>query len=165
MNGTKENFSHLDGEGRPQMVDVSTKGETERRATAQSIVRLPLPVLRQLVENHHQSPKGPVFHTAILAGTMAAKKTADLIPLCHPIAIEGCQIEIEVCSDTDIRVTCACKTMQKTGVEMEALTGATVAALTVYDMCKGLSHEIEIVETVLLEKSGGKRDFRRGASV
>jgi len=87
-----------------------------------------------------------------------------LIPLCHPIPLEACRIEIQVAGERDIAITCTCKTSQKTGVEMEALTGASVAALTVYDMCKGLSRGIEIVETVLVEKSGGKRDYKRPES-
>ena len=159
-----QNFSHLDGQGRPQMVDVSAKEKSARSATARSVVRLQPEVLNRLVENQHQSPKGPVFQTAILAGTMAAKKTSELIPLCHPIPLEACRIEIQVDGERDIAITCTCKTSQKTGVEMEALTGASVAALTVYDMCKGLSRGIEIVETVLVEKSGGKRDYKRPES-
>lgn len=146
------------------MVDVSAKEESVRTATARSVVRLQPDVLKRLVEDNHQSPKGPVFQTAILAGTMAAKKTSELIPLCHPIPLEACRIEIQIEGDSDIAIICTCKTSQKTGVEMEALTGASVAALTVYDMCKGLSHGMEIVETVLLEKSGGKRDYRRPES-
>jgi cyclic pyranopterin phosphate synthase len=164
MNTRNQDFSHLDGKGRPQMVDVSAKEESARTATARSVVRLQPDVLKRLAENNHQSPKGPVFQTAILAGTMAAKKTSELIPLCHPIPLEACRIEIRIDGDTDIEIICTCKTSQKTGVEMEALTGASVAALTVYDMCKGLSHGIEIVETVLIEKSGGKRDYKRPGS-
>src|SRR5690606_20853965 len=105
----------------------------------------------------------PVFDTAIVAGVMAAKRTHELIPFCHPIALEDCRITIDWAGPNEVRIDCAVRATHKTGVEMEALTGATVAALTVYDMCKALTHGIEIREVALLEKSGGKRDYRRGA--
>jgi cyclic pyranopterin phosphate synthase len=103
-----------------------------------------------------------VIDTAIIAGTMAVKRTHELIPFCHPLAIEGCDFSIGFESSTELTIRCEVAITHKTGVEMEALTGATVAALTVYDMCKSLSHEIVIAEVRLLEKSGGKRDVRRG---
>jgi cyclic pyranopterin phosphate synthase len=145
------------------MVDVTGKLPTVRTAVARSRIRLPEDVLQQLVDDGMHGPKGPVFHAAILAGTLAAKRTADLIPLCHPLPLEDCGIELEVEDSSHITVTCSCKTTHKTGVEMEALTGASVAALTVYDMCKGLSRKIAIVETALLEKTGGKEDYRHGS--
>ncbi len=106
-----------------------------------------------------QTKKGPVFHTAIVAGVMAAKKTHELIPFCHPLAIEDCKIEIRLGEDGVARIDCRVKVTHKTGVEMEALTGASVAALTIYDMCKSLSHDIVIGETYLVEKRGGKSDY------
>ena len=105
--------------------------------------------------------KGPVFQTAILAGIMAAKKTSDLIPLCHPLPLNKVGIDIHVNEDREVVIDCTARVTGKTGVEMEALTGASVAALTVYDMCKAFSHDIVIRETRLMEKTGGKRDFRR----
>jgi cyclic pyranopterin phosphate synthase len=161
MSERETTFSHLREDGKPQMVDVSGKEASVRVARAQSVVRLPPAVHERLRDGDWQSPKGPVFQTAILAGVMAAKKTSELIPLCHPIALEDCDVDIILDAGSQAVVTCTCKTTHKTGVEMEALTGASVAALTIYDMCKGLSHEIEIVETCLLEKTGGKADYRR----
>jgi cyclic pyranopterin phosphate synthase len=109
-----------------------------------------------------RAKKGPVIDTAIIAGTLAAKRTHELIPFCHPLAIERCDLEAEFVNDTELAIRCTVGVSHKTGVEMEALTGATVAALTVYDMCKALSHEIVIAEVRLLEKSGGKRTVRAG---
>jgi len=107
------------------------------------------------------SHKGPVIHTAILAGIMGAKKTADLIPLCHPLGLDDCQITIEPDGPDALRVVCTAVVTGRTGVEMEALTGASVAALTIYDMCKAFSHDITITGVQLIEKTGGKRDFLR----
>ena len=112
---------------------------------------------RRVDDREIMSPKGPVFQTAVLAGTMAAKKTADLIPLCHPIPIENCHIDIEV-RQSRVVIECTVSVHHKTGVEMEALTGASVAALTVYDMCKGVSREMRVVEVALMEKRGGRSD-------
>ena len=105
-----------------------------------------------------QSKKGPVFATAIIAGVMGAKKTHDMIPFCHPLGLEKCDVRIAV-DGSDLVIECRCKVHHKTGVEMEALTGATIAALTVYDMWKALSHDIVIAETRLVSKTGGKQDF------
>jgi len=139
------------------MVDVSDKVVTKRTATAQTRVRFPAEVAEALRSQQFNTPKGPVFQTAIIAGTMAAKRTHDLIPFCHPLGIEKCHVEIEMEGD-DAIVRCTVSVHHKTGVEMEALTGASVAALTVYDMCKALSHDIVIAETRLVEKRGGKSD-------
>src|SRR6185312_7379840 len=109
----------------------------------------------------HRTGKGPVFATAIIAGVMAAKRTHELIPFCHPLGIEDCQVEIEPRGATQLVVRCRVSVHHRTGVEMEALTGAAVAALTLYDMCKALSHDIEISSVRLIEKTGGKRDFKR----
>lgn len=152
-------LSHIDQQNRPQMVDVSNKKQSKRIAIAQTTVRLPDEVKSVLIEGEIHSKKGPVFHTAIIAGVLAAKKTHEWIPFCHPLGLENCQIEIQITTDKNLLIQCTCEVFAKTGVEMEALTGASVAALTVYDMCKALSHHIIIGETKLLKKSGGKSDF------
>lgn len=153
-----EELSHLDDQGRPNMVDVSSKTVTARKAVAQAIVRLPDPVAKALSANDGHTKKGSVFQTASLAGTMAAKQTSTLIPLCHPIGLDHCHLDIVQENDL-IRITATTAVAHKTGVEMEAMTAASVAALTIYDMCKGLSHGIVIEEIRLLEKTGGKSDF------
>jgi cyclic pyranopterin phosphate synthase len=154
-------FSHIDSSARPTMVDVGDKAVTKRTATAQTRVRFPHDVAEALRSQGYSTAKGPVFQTAIIAGTMATKRTHELIPFCHPLGIENCKIAIDMEGD-DAVIRCTVAVHHKTGVEMEALTGASVAALTIYDMCKALSHEIAIVETRLLEKQGGKSDFRQG---
>jgi cyclic pyranopterin phosphate synthase len=154
-------FSHLDQEGNPSMVNVGKKQPTHRLARARSIVKLGEEVWASLEGNELRSPKGPVFQTAVIAGVMAAKKTGDLIPLCHPIGLENCQINIHINEAKEVVIDCTAELFAKTGVEMEALTGASIAALTVYDMCKALSHDIVITETKLMEKRGGKSDFLR----
>ena len=151
-------LSHVDEKNRPAMVDVSDKSVTAREACARSVVRLPDPVAAAIDGGEIATRKGPVFATAIIAGVMAAKRTHELIPFCHPLGLETCNIDIELV-DGDAIIECRCKIHHKTGVEMEALTGATVAALTIYDMCKALSHDIVIGETRLLSKTGGKQDF------
>lgn len=153
-------FTHIDASGNPQMVDVSDKKITRRIARAQAVVFLGKEILSQMKGDELITKKGPVFQTAIIAGVMAAKKTYELIPFCHPIGLEDCKVRIsvkknKVVIDTEAAIT------SKTGVEMEALTAASVAALTVYDMCKALSHEIIIGEIKLTEKRGGKKDFLR----
>ncbi|WHZ19120.1 MAG: Cyclic pyranopterin monophosphate synthase [Rhodanobacteraceae bacterium] len=144
------------------MVDVGAKDVTARVAVAEAVVRFPAAVAAALRAGGLRSPKGPVIDTAIVAGTMAAKRTHELIPFCHPLAIERCRIEADFMSDTELAIRCEVAITHKTGVEMEALTGASVAALTVYDMCKALSHEIVIESVRLLEKSGGRRNVRGG---
>lgn len=158
---TMTDFSHIDDKGRSVMVDVSEKATTKRTATAQSIVVLPANVLAQLTNGDIQTPKGAVFQTAIIAGIMAAKKTGELIPLCHPLGLDNCKIDIQLNEQQEVVITCTASITAKTGIEMEALTGASVAALTVYDMCKALSHDIIIKEIKLIEKTGGKSDFKR----
>ncbi|NNF40969.1 MAG: cyclic pyranopterin monophosphate synthase MoaC [Woeseiaceae bacterium] len=153
-------LSHVDAGNRPTMVDVSDKVTTSRVAHAQSKVRLPDNIVRQISDAEILSKKGPVFATAIIAGVMAAKKTHELIPFCHPLGLDDCHVSIAMVGN-DAVVDCRCKVTHKTGVEMEALTGASVAALTIYDMLKALSHDIVIRETRLMAKSGGKRDFNR----
>lgn len=154
-------LSHVDDRNRPAMVDVGDKAVTAREAHARSIVVLPEAVLVALDGDEIRSKKGPVFATAIIAGVMAAKKTHELIPFCHPLGLDNCDVAIALDGDRAV-IDCRCKVTHKTGVEMEALTGASVAALTVYDMCKALSHDIVISETRLMMKTGGKEDFHRG---
>ncbi|NCF23511.1 MAG: cyclic pyranopterin monophosphate synthase MoaC [Gammaproteobacteria bacterium] len=154
-------LSHVDEKNRPTMVDVGDKAVTAREAHARTIVVLPKEVLAALDGDEIQSRKGPVFATAIIAGVMAAKKTHELIPFCHPLGLDNCDVAITMDGDRAV-IDCRCKVTHKTGVEMEALTGASVAALTVYDMCKALSHDIVISETRLMMKTGGKQDFHRG---
>lgn len=153
-----QSLTHLDETGLPTMVDVSGKAATERTALAESIVHFPVEVALQLHENGLRSAKGGIVETAVIAGTMAVKRTHELIPFCHPLPIDGCKFTVEWQGADALRITCAVKTVHRTGVEMEALTGASVAALTVYDMCKALSHEIVIGQTRLAGKRGGKRD-------
>ncbi len=150
-------FTHIDAAARPTMVDVGDKVVTKRTATAQTRVRFPANVAEALRSQQFTTSKGPVFHTAIIAGTMAAKRTHELIPFCHPLGIEKCTLAIDMEGD-DAVIRCTVSVHHKTGVEMEALTGASVAALTIYDMCKALSHDIVIAETRLVEKRGGKSD-------
>ena len=152
-------LTHADEQGRPRMVDVGAKAVTKRRARARSRVVFPADVAAQLRDAGAMTKKGPVFHTAIVAGVMAAKKTHELIPFCHPLGLDDCRVIVEFGDDDDVVIDCVAAIESKTGVEMEALTGASVAALTVYDMCKALSHEIVIEETRLMGKTGGKRDF------
>ncbi len=153
-----EKLSHVNEKGNAAMVDVSQKADTLRIAKAQAEIIFPenLNVLFQ--NNEYQSPKGPVFQTARIAGIQGVKQTSSLIPLCHPLAITGIEVQIEK-TETGARVLCTVKTFGKTGVEMEALTGASVAALTIYDMCKAMSFEMEIRGVKLLEKSGGKSTY------
>lgn len=153
-------FSHLDATGNPSMVDVSEKIATKRVAIARSLVVLDEAILAHFTDKDIYTKKGPVFQTAIIAGVMAAKKTGDLIPLCHPLGLENCQISIKINENNEVEILCTASLTGKTGIEMEALMGASIAALTIYDMCKGFSHNIVIKETRLIKKSGGKSDFQ-----
>jgi len=155
-------FTHLDADQRPTMVDVSGKTATRRSATAEAHVKFPAAVAAALRDQGLRSAKGPVFDTAIVAGVLGAKRTHELIPFCHPLGIENCHIAIELEGGTAI-IRCTVTVHHKTGVEMEALTGASIAALTVYDMCKALSHEIVISEVRLLAKDGGKSSYAAAA--
>ena len=153
-------LSHIDSRSNPTMVDVSDKTATKRTAIAESRVRFPRAVAETLRSQGFSTAKGPVFHTAIIAGTMAAKRTHDLIPFCHPLDIENCKIAIDM-QDDDAVIRATVSVHHKTGVEMEALTAASIAALTIYDMCKALSHDMTIGDTRLVEKTGGKQDVIR----
>lgn len=144
------------------MVDVGGKSITHRTAHAQVSVAFPREAAREFAANDFATSKGPVFHTAIVAGVLAAKRTHELIPFCHPLGLEDCAIEIAMRDDAAV-IDCRVSLHGRTGVEMEALTGATVAALTVYDMCKSLSKGIVIREARLIEKTGGKSGDWRAA--
>jgi cyclic pyranopterin phosphate synthase len=153
-------FTHIDTSGNPQMVNVSGKKDTLRTARAQALLSVGKEILNKISNHELTTKKGPVFQTAILAGVMGAKKTSDLIPLCHPLSLEDCKVQIHVKKNKIVIDTTTVIT-GKTGVEMEALAAASIAALTVYDMCKALSHDIRIEEIKLIEKTGGKKDFKR----
>ena len=152
-------LSHYDSAGSPRMVDVSAKPETRRTARAHAFVRIAPEVLEKLPSN----PKGNPLEIARIAGIGAAKRTADLIPLCHPLPLSHADVEISVEAE-GVRIVASAATTAQTGVEMEAMTAAAVAALTVYDMTKALDKSIEIRELYLLEKTGGKSGgFKRSA--
>jgi cyclic pyranopterin phosphate synthase len=155
-------FTHIDPQNHPTMVDVGDKAITKRTATAQTRVQFPAEVAAALRSREFVTAKGPVFHTAIIAGVMAAKRTHELIPFCHPLGIENCKISIDMEGDAAL-IHCTVSVHHKTGVEMEALTGASIAALTIYDMCKALSHDMVISATRLVEKRGGKSGDYRAA--
>lgn len=156
-----DKLSHVDSHNQPTMVDVSHKAASDRVAHAQAVVKFPPGIAERFADGDIQTAKGPVFATAIVAGVMAAKRTHELIPFCHPLGLDQCKVSIEMDAAGNARIDCVCKVHHRTGVEMEALTGASVAALTIYDMCKALSHDITITDTRLMAKSGGKREFRR----
>jgi len=151
-------FTHLDSDRHPTMVDVGDKTPTKRTAVAEARVRFPASVAAALRDNGLRSAKGPVFDTAIIAGVMGAKRTHELIPFCHPLGLENCRITIDLDGDTAV-IRCTVSVHHKTGVEMEALTGASIAALTIYDMCKALSHDIVIGDLRLLAKDGGRSSY------
>lgn len=152
-------LSHVDERNQPAMVDVSGKAVSLRTAHARARVILPAPVRAAIDGDEIRTAKGPVFQTAIIAGTQAAKRTHELIPFCHPIGLDGCRIQIALDPSGDVLIDCTTRVEHRTGVEMEALTGASVAALTIYDMCKALSHDIVIAEVRLIRKTGGKSDY------
>ena len=155
-------LTHIDKKGRPRMVDVGKKTPTARTALAEARIIFPEAVASTLRAGDMRSAKGPVIDTAIIAGTLAVKRTHELIPFCHPLAIDGCRFDAEFVSGTELLIRCEVSITHKTGVEMEALTGVSIAALTVYDMCKALSHEIVIADIRLLDKRGGKRTVKAG---
>lgn len=141
------------------MVDVGEKAETKRTAIAVSYVQLPDEMAEHIQDGEIKTLKGPVFQTAIIAGIQGAKRTFELIPLCHQLNLNKVGIDIQLKDNLSIEITCEARCSGKTGVEMEALTGASVAALTIYDMCKAFSHDIFIKETKLIKKTGGKSDY------
>ncbi len=151
---TTPDFTHV-RDGQPSMVDVSGKLPNRRTAVAEVRVELGAEIVARFSNNDLQGPKGPVFQTAIIAGTMAVKKTSELIPFCHPLPVENCAFQI-LPNETGVAIRCEVTTTGKTGVEMEAMTGASVAALTIYDMCKAMNKSIRILELRLISKTGGK---------
>lgn len=151
----EQEFTHLNQNGQAHMVDVSNKEVTTRIARAQAVVTMAPTTLSAIVSGDHH--KGDVFATARIAGIQAAKQTSNLIPLCHPLMLTKVTLDLEPCIETSsVKITSLCKLAGKTGVEMEALTAASVAALTIYDMCKAMQKDMVISEVKLLEKSGGK---------
>ena len=164
MTAAAQTLSHVDDANRPAMVDVGAKAVTRRTAQALARVKFPPEVAAQLHRAGHVTAKGAVLTVANIAGVMGAKATAQLIPLCHPLALDQCRIGITMQGD-DALVECTVSCQGRTGVEMEALTGASVAALTLYDMCKAMSHDIVIHEVRLLTKTGGKSDFAHAVPV
>ena len=155
-------FSHINTSGNPKMVNVSEKQITQRTAIAKARMYLGREVISHFTNNELVTKKGPVFQTAIIAGIQAVKKTSDLIPMCHPLLINGVDIDIKILDDEDAEVTCIVSIEGKTGVEMEALTGVSVTCLTMYDMCKSISQKMLIQEIKLMEKTGGKSDIKNG---
>lgn len=152
-------LTHLDEQGRAHMVDVTAKTVTEREAIAEAWVRMQPATLQMIATGAH--PKGDVFAVARIAGIQAAKKTSELIPLCHPLLLTGVKVELAACGEDAVQITARCKLAGQTGVEMEALTAASVAALTIYDMCKAVDRGMTIENVRLLEKSGGKSGLYR----
>lgn len=152
-------FSHIADNNLPQMVDVSKKQDTLREAIAEAIVVFPENISFEMNQSDYASAKGPIFATSIIAGTMAVKNTSNLIPFCHPLQIEGIKITIEMTTSHTAQIICKAKCFGKTGIEMEVLTGASVCALTIIDMCKAKSSDIEIHSIRLLSKTGGKSNY------
>jgi cyclic pyranopterin monophosphate synthase len=152
-------LSHIDNTGKAIMVDVTEKEVTKRTAIASTRIVLPIVIWEEFEKGDIQTKKGSVVQVAVIAGIMAAKKTSDLIPLCHTIGLTDCKIDISKQLENELLITCKVTTESRTGVEMEALVGSSVAALCIYDMCKAMSHDIVILETKLIQKTGGKHDF------
>ncbi len=153
-------FSHIDKSGNPKMVNVSDKKITKRTAIAKATMFLGKEVVSHFNNDELITKKGPVFQTAIIAGIQAVKKTSEIIPMCHPLMINGVDIDIQIVDEERVEVICKVTIEGKTGVEMEALTGASATCLTIYDMCKSISQEMVIREVRLIEKTGGKSDIR-----
>lgn len=153
-------FSHINKKNQPKMVDVSEKNVTKRKATAKGLMFLGSEVVSRFKDDELTTKKGPVFQTAIIAGIQAVKKTSELIPMCHPLLINGVDVAVNLVDNEHVEVLCSVTIEGKTGVEMEALTGASVTCLTIYDMCKSISQKMKIKELRLLEKTGGKSDIK-----
>ena len=156
------NFSHLNEKNNPKMVNVSDKKITKRTAIAKATMFLGEEIISHFNNDELITKKGPVFQTAIIAGIQGVKKTSELIPMCHPLLINGVDINIHVINSEDIEVLCEVIIEGKTGVEMEALIGVNITCLTIYDMCKSISQKIVIKDIQLLEKTGGKSDIKNG---
>ena len=153
-------FSHINKKNQPKMVNVGDKKITKRKALARTIMFLGTEIISHFENDELTTKKGPVFQTAIIAGIQAVKKTSELIPMCHPLLINGVDIDIKIINKEEIEINCSVEIEGKTGVEMEALTGASITALTIYDMCKSISQKMVIKETKLVEKTGGKSDIK-----
>jgi cyclic pyranopterin phosphate synthase len=158
----EKEFTHIGEKNTPKMVNVGAKKVTKRKATAKATMFLGAEIISHFENKELTTKKGPVFQTAIIAGIQAVKKTSDLIPMCHPLLINGVDVTIEITDKEHIEILCTVAIEGKTGVEMEALTGANITALTVYDMCKSISQKMIIKEVKLVEKSGGKSDIKNG---
>ena len=156
------NFSHLNENNNPKMVNVSDKKITKRTAIAKATMFLGEEIISHFNNDELITKKGPVFQTAIIAGIQGVKKTSEIIPMCHPLLINGVDIDIHVINSEHIEVLCEVIIEGKTGVEMEALTGVNITCLTIYDMCKSISQDIIIKEVKLVEKTGGKSDIKNG---
>ena len=156
------NFSHLNENNNPKMVNVSDKKITKRTAIAKATMFLGEEIITHFNNDELITKKGPVFQTAIIAGIQGVKKTSEIIPMCHPLLINGVDINIHVINSEHIEVLCEVIIEGKTGVEMEALTGVNITCLTIYDMCKSISQDIIIKEVKLVEKTGGKSDIKNG---
>ncbi len=154
----KGELTHIDSNGMPTMVDVGEKVVTDRRAIARATVKLPAEH-GIFVDSAFETKKGPVIHTAVIAGTLAAKRTSEFIPFCHSLNLSSIKFAVRLLSPSSLELDCEVRTAGQTGVEMEALTGVSIAALTVYDMCKALTHEISIGPIELVMKSGGRRGY------
>ena len=152
-------FSHIDDKNKPKMVNVIDKKITKRKAVARAKMFLGKEIINLLDNEEINTKKGPVFQTAIIAGIQAVKKTSEIIPMCHPLLLDGIGIDIDFLDDEHIAIQCSVEMEGKTGVEMEALSGASIAALTIYDMCKALSQKMIIKDIKLVEKTGGKSDI------
>ncbi|MDP2539998.1 cyclic pyranopterin monophosphate synthase MoaC [Tenacibaculum discolor] len=156
------NFSHINEQNQPKMVNVSDKKITKRTAIAKATMFLGSEIVSHFNNDELITKKGPVFQTAIIAGIQAVKKTSDIIPMCHPLLINGVNIDINIVDDEHVEIFCKVTIEGKTGVEMEALTGASATCLTIYDMCKAISQKMVIQEVKLVEKTGGKSDIKNG---
>jgi cyclic pyranopterin phosphate synthase len=156
------NFSHLNENNNPKMVNVSDKKITKRTAIAKATMFLGKEIITHFNNDELITKKGPVFQTAIIAGIQGVKKTSEIIPMCHPLLINGVDININIINSEHVEVLCEVIIEGKTGVEMEALTGVNITCLTIYDMCKSISQDIIIKEVKLLEKTGGKSDIKNG---
>lgn len=156
----QKKFSHIDDKNQPTMVNVGDKAITKRKALARGEIYLGKEIMEHFENDEINTKKGPVFQTAIIAGIQAVKKTSDLIPMCHPLLINGIDMTIKALDKESVEVLCSVEIDGKTGVEMEALTGVSMACLTIYDMCKALSQQMIIKEVKLLKKTGGKSDYK-----
>lgn len=154
-----DGLSHVDADGRPRMVDVGAKSLTRREACAEANVVFPAEVAAALRERHLRSAKGAVVDTAVIAGTLAVKRTHELVPFCHPLPVEKIAFEHDWVDADTLRLRCTVAAVAKTGVEMEALIGVQIAAATLYDMCKALSHAIRVERVAVVAKCGGRDDF------